>query len=127
MMKNQDGAVQPRLRIVDTSGPEYSGATHNKRVIRRTRPQKQHQPQQEQSNTPQWPIETLVIQRAVLEYGRRTAALGAQQGAQALRALALKIRELGPPTPALEKIVLDAETTAAKLRTQLDQVYEDDR
>lgn len=66
------------------------------------------------------------IQRAVIEYGRRAAALGAQQGALALRTLATRIRNLGSPTPALKQIMLDAESEASRLRTLLEQVYEED-
>jgi hypothetical protein len=66
------------------------------------------------------------IQRAVIEYGRRTAALGVQQGTSALRTLAQRIRDLGPPTPDLERIMLDAEREASRLRMMFNQNYEDD-
>lgn len=128
-MNDQDGAARPRLRIVDTSGPEFREPGRGKR--RRKRARAQHQQQEVQGNfseclMQQWPLEAMPIQRAVLEYGRRTAALGAQQGALALRSLAQRIRDLGPPTPALERIMLDAEGEATRLRTLLSAVYEDD-
>lgn len=129
-MENQDGAARPRLRIVDTSGPEFRAPGRGKRRRRHAHAQQQaqHEPRGGlvEALAQQWPLEAMPIQRAVLEYGRRTAALGAQQGAQALRALAQRIRNLGPSTPALEQIMLDAEGEAARLRTLLDQVYEDD-
>jgi hypothetical protein len=129
-MENQDGAARPRLRIVDTSGPDFRSPDRGKRRRRHARAHHQNQEQRELGFAAQlqqqWPLEAMPIQRAVLEYGRRTAALGAQQGAQALRQLALRIRELGPATPALEQIMLDAESEASRLRTLLDQVYEDD-
>ena len=128
-MNDQDGAARPRLRIVDTSGPEFREPGRGKR--RRKRARAQHQQHEVRGNLSeclmeQWPLEAMPIQRAVIEYGRRTAALGAQQGALALRSLAQRIRDLGPPTPALERIMLDAEGEAARLRMMLDQVYEDD-
>lgn len=127
-MNDQDGAVRPRLRIVDTSGPEFQAPARSKRRRRHARPQQQQEARGGLGERlmEQWPLEAMPIQRAVLEYGRRTAALGAQQGAQALRLLAQRIRDLGPPTPALERIMLDAEGEASRLRTLLDQVYEDD-
>ena len=127
-MENQDGAARPRLRIVDTTGPEFRGPGQSKRSRRHARAQYQEQSERgfAAQLQQQWPLEAMPIQRAVLEYGRRTAALGAQQGAQALRQLASRIRDLGPPTPALEKIMVDAEAEASRLRTLLDQVYEDD-
>jgi hypothetical protein len=129
MMEKQDGASRSRLRIVDTTGPDYSSQINVKRRRRPQKPQKQHfQQRQEQdipSHIPQWPLETLVIQRAVLEYGRRTAALGAQHGAQALKSLVSKIRELGPPTPALAQIMTEADDEAARLRMMLHEVYEE--
>lgn len=127
-MNDQDGATRPRLRIVDTSGPEFHAGPPKKR--RRRKARAQHEVRGQQPFTAQlaqqWPLEAMPIQRAVIEYGRRTAALGAQQGALALRTLAIRIRNLGPPTPALEQIMLDAESEATRLRTLLDQVYEDD-
>ena len=133
MMNNQDGAMRSRLRIVDTTTPEFTGrpSVSVKRGGRRPKPQRVQNQQVEHAipeHLPQWPLETLLVQRAVLEYGRRTAALGAQHGAQALKTLAMKIRELGPPTPALEQIMLEADGEAARLRMMLDQaVYEEDR
>lgn len=126
MTDKHDGAAKARLRIVDTT--EFNPVRNN-RVKRRPKPQQIQNQQREQSvpaHIPQWPLETLLIQRAVLEYGRRTAALGAQHGAQALRTLATKIRELGPPSPALAQIMLEADGEVARLRTMLDQVYEDE-
>ncbi len=120
--------MKPRLRVVDTSGPEYSG-TQVKRKRRPIQPQKTKQREPVSDVPPhiqQWPLETLLIQRAVLQYGRRSAALGAQQGALALRTLASKIRELGPPSPALEQIMRDAEGEALRLRALLTQAYEED-
>jgi len=114
---------------VDTSSPEFSGQSRGKKRRRRSRAQHQEQPNERgfaAQLQQQWPLEAMPIQRAVLEYGRRTAALGAQQGALALRAMAARIRSLGPPTPALEQIMLDAESEASRLRTLLEQVYEDD-
>lgn len=127
-MENNDGVSRPRLRVVDTSGLKFSGQNRGKR---RKWSQSQRQEHQRERGfaaqlQQQWPLEAMPIQRAVLEYGRRAAALGAQQGAQSLRTLAMKIRELGPSNPALEKIAIDAETEASRLRTMLDQVYEDD-
>jgi len=117
--------MKPRLRVVDTSGPDYPG-THGKRTRRTQRSQNQQREQEAPSHIQQWPLETLLIQRAVLQYGRRSAALGAQQGAQALRTLAMKIKELGPPSPALEQIAQDAEGEALRLRMLLTQAYEED-
>lgn len=126
-MENQDGAPRPHLRIVDTSGPEFRTPGRGKRRRRHAKQQVQpHGGGLVEALTQQWPLEAMPIQRAVLEYGRRTAALGVQQGAQALRALAQRIRNLGPSTPALEQIMLDAEAEAARLRSLLDQVYDDD-
>lgn len=129
-MENQDGAARLRPRIVDTSGPEFRASGRGKRRRRRAHAQQQtqHEPRGGTIEvlTQQWPLEAMPIQRAVLEYGRRAAALGAQQGAQALWVLAQRIRNLGPSTPALEQIMLDAEGEAVRLRSLLDRVYEDD-
>lgn len=74
----------------------------------------------------QWPLEANPIQQAVLAYGRRTAALGALQGAHALKNLAARIRGLGNLSPALDQIVNDAEADANRLRQMLDKVYENE-
>ncbi len=127
-MNDQDWTVRSRLRIVDTSGPDFRSSDQSKRHRRHVRAQheQEHRGSFVANLQQQWPLEAMPIQRAVLEYGRRTAALGAQQGALALRALVNRIRQLGPPTPVLEQIMVDAEVEATRLRTLLDQIYEDD-
>lgn len=110
-----DDTTLPRIRIIETTGPEFRRNNRNKQ--RRSRNDHVEQPDVLQ----QWPLEALSIRRAVLEYGRRTAALGAQHGAIALKMIASKIRDLGPPTPDLERIMLDAENEAIRLRAMLDE------
>jgi hypothetical protein len=114
-MIKQDGAERPRLRIVDTSGPDFR--SHDRTHVRRNK--------QAKSKQKQWPLEAMPIKRAVLEYGRRTAALGALQGAIALQSIAKMIRELGPQTTDIEKIAANAEKEAERLRSMIDRVYED--
>lgn len=72
---------------------------------------------------------TLEIQpviRAALAYGRKTYALGALEGAQALNDLASRIKELASPQPILDKIVADAEGYAVRIRERVSESYEDD-
>lgn len=128
-MDDHDNADRLRPRIVDTSGPEYSSKRHSKRRRhRRSNDNRQqgHNGSTQQGSQRQWPLEAAPIQRAVLEYGRRTAALGAQQGAVALRALAAQIRLFDASTPALVQIALNAEAEASRLRSLLDEVYKED-
>lgn len=111
-MENQDGAPRPRLRIVDTTKPEFLGVG---RVVRRRQNVRvQHEPQQQLS--PSVPVERC----------KQNVELSAMEGIYALTQLAERIRKLGPLRPALRKIVLDAEDEAARLRSLIDQVYEDD-
>ena len=111
-MSEQDGATRPRLRVVDTSGPEFLGAG---RVIRRR-----------QSVREQHELQQLLKPGAPVERNKQNVELSAMEGIYALTQLAERIRRLGPLRPALRSIVLDAEREAARLRTLIDQVYEDD-
>ncbi len=139
MTEHLDEASRPRPHIIDTNGPEftYSPQPRGKRRRRRggaTRQEAPHNDQQGDGDLAvklqrQWPLEAMDIQRAIVGYGRRTAALGALQGAHALSTLVNRIRglNLGQAIhPALEQIVNDADAEASRLRTMLDQVYEDD-
>lgn len=125
--ENCDQENKPRLRVIDTTGVNFIGPGTN----RRHRKRQHHPPVRQPENIigqldQQWPLEAMPIQRAIIEYGRRTAALGALQGVTALRSLAERIRGLGPVTPALDQIVVDTEREATRLKTLLDQVYEVD-
>jgi hypothetical protein len=61
----------------------------------------------------------------ILGYGKKTHALGAMKAASALSNLADQLRALGPPTPALEKIMTDAERESQEIRALFAQTYED--
>jgi len=78
------------------------------------------------STTQQWPLEALPIQRVVIEYGRRTAAIQAQNDAQTLRNLINRIRVLGIKNELLENVLYDVEEAADRLQKQLTQAYADD-
>lgn len=110
-MNEQDGAARPRLRIVETNGPEYLG---NGRVIRRRRNERVQRETQQ-------PLEAQPLERC-----KQNVELSAMEGIHALTQLAERMRRSGPLGPALRKIMLDAELEARRLRTLIDQVYEDD-
>lgn len=121
-MENQDGVVRPRPRVLDVSEPPR-GSSRRRRGRQNARVAR---PSQEQVTVPHYPLEMQPVLRVAMEYGRRTHALGALRGASALRDLADRIRALGPATPALEQIMLDAERNANELHQLLGQVYEED-
>ena len=130
-MNNPDGSSRPRLRIVDTTGSDYRPVDNKKRrkqypysQQRRTNPFEEQE--RELADVPQWPLESMSILRSVKEYGRRTSALGAQQGAAMLRMISQRLRESGVNSPIIEKIAFDADADAEKLRSLLDKVYEDE-
>lgn len=112
-MNDQDGATRPRLRIVDTSGPEFLGAG---RVIRRSRQNVRAQREFQEQLRPTAPVER----------NQQNVELSAMEGIYALTQLAERIRKLGRLRPELHRIMVDAEREAARLRTLIDQVYEVD-
>jgi hypothetical protein len=110
-MNEQDGATRPRPRIVETSGPEFLGTG---RVIRR------RQNERVQRETQQ-PLEVKPLERC-----KQNIELSAMEGIHALTQLAERMRRSGPLRPVLQRIMIDAESEASRLRTLIDQVYEDD-
>jgi len=132
---NQDDAdARPlRPRIVDVKGPRSSNNNNQQHHNKRYNNSRKHQvsekknvvqqahcnPQLEGIVSQQWPLESIPIQRAVVEYGKRTAAIGAMQGAFHIRFMITQIRECvaSDMTPELEAILADAEVAANNLVT----------
>ena len=71
------------------------------------------------------PMELWPAIQEILGYGKKTHALGAMKAASALSNFAERLRELGPPTPALEKIMMDAERESQEIRAMFCRSYEE--
>ncbi len=118
----------PRLRVVDTKDIEFRTQNRKKRRNKHTANKVNHidnaracGPEDEQ-----WPLEASPILRSVLEYGRRTASLCAQNSSRTLINFAKKIRNLGQMSSDLEQIVIEAEKEAFRLKLSSEQIYESD-
>lgn len=128
-MDNQDAADRPRLKVVDTAGASYNGVRKRKRKNTKSRGKRgevvgySESPSAQEDE--QFPIEALPVMRSVIEYGKRTHALGTLKGAIELRKLTEKIRLLGPTTIELDEIVADAEKSISDLMVHMQNVYKD--
>ena len=130
---NSDLKSPSRFKVIDIAQnnntpsqnpPRHQGRKQGNKQGKRGR----NRSHSSQSNFPvgQWPLEALPIQRVVIEYGRRTAALQAQQDAQTLRNIANRIRSLGIQDRELELLIRDVEETASNMQMKFQQAYSDD-
>lgn len=112
-----------RLQVVDTSGPEY--CNHHSTMRKKNHRRRKNKSDVQRSTVPeQWPLEAMPIQRAVLEYGRRTAALGTQRCISTLQSTAQRIKNLNYLRPELDALVKDIEDDITNLRSTLVTMYE---
>lgn len=124
-MNNQGEESKPRPKIIDTQ--DYVHNNGRGRNHRQVAQKKQHKQFVDETDdvvaTTQYPIEMTPVMRAVLEYGRRTHALGALKGAVVISNLVSKIKSLGQISPELKHIILDAEQDVHELKQLLSQAY----
>jgi hypothetical protein len=109
--------AQPRRVTIDV---EDRTARRKKRRRKRRKP-RDAQPEQEPVT---YPLEMRPVMEAVLEYGRRTNALGSLEGAAALAELAKRIRMLSISVPGLELLAEDAERKSAELKAKFASAYD---
>lgn len=124
-MNNQSEELKPRPRIIDTQ--DYVNNNGRNKNRRQTGAQKKSQQFIDEEvaieATVQYPIEMMPVMRAVLEYGRRTHALGALKGAVVVSNLISRINTLGQVSPELKNIILDAEKDVRELKHLLNSAY----
>jgi hypothetical protein len=112
-----DPAVLPRRVTIDIGD---KSARRKKRRKRRRKP-KDAQPEQEPVT---YPLEMRPVMEAVLEYGRRTNAIGSLEGAAALDELVKRIRTLTTSFPVLEELADDAERRSSELKAKFRRAYD---
>jgi len=73
------------------------------------------------------PLEMTPVVQAIKEYGRRTHALGALQGAHAIRLLLDRVRVIGPDISGdtMMELAREGEKMISDLKSYLHKVYED--
>jgi hypothetical protein len=124
-MNNQGEESKLRPKIIDTQ--DYVHNNNRGRNHRQVVQKKQHKQFVDETDdvvaTTQYPIEMTPVMRAVLEYGRRTHALGALKGAVVISNLVSRIKSLGQVSPELKHIILDAEQDIHELKQLLSQAY----
>jgi len=124
-MNNQSEELKPRPRIIDTQ--DYVNNNGRNKNHRQTGVQRKSQQFVDEEvtieATVQYPIEMMPVMRAVLEYGRRTHALGALKGAVVVSNLISRINTLSQVSPELKNIILDAEKDVYELKQLLNSAY----
>jgi hypothetical protein len=127
-MNNQSDDLKPRPKIIDTQDYTNNNGRNPKQVTssknkKRFEFKEEVEQIEEAPVTTQYPIEMTPVMRAVLEYGRRTHALGALKGAAVVSNLVNQINALGQISPELKRIILDAEKNAIELKKLLNHAY----
>jgi hypothetical protein len=113
--------VQQRIRIIDVQPRESTVA------VTRNRNNKRHGHQryeQKRENTEpslsdqQWPLDSMLIKREILAYGRRMTLNGYYQGTSTTLDLVSRIKALGIQHEELSGLLLDVEARVQKERAK---------
>jgi hypothetical protein len=113
---NNTTQTKPQLIEIDHKSVAYTKKRYNQ-------PQKGFKPQEDLSNPRQYPLEMQPVLDAVVEYSRRTFALGLLTGAEEIEKTIEYINTLDPKNAQVSQIINFLSERAAKLRTGFDHGY----
>jgi hypothetical protein len=128
-MNNPDEASRPRRVVLDVVGPSppvNHTNQHRKRNKRRGGGHPHQHVIEEDVIFPPCPLEMRPVIEATLQYGRRTHALGALEGAEALDDVVKRIKMLAPLSDTIIEIIKHAESRVSELKGLLITAYSED-